>query len=132
MLMAITCLAWLNISADDRIVPANNLPEAARAFIAANYKGQKVLRVEKDWNSYDCILANGTKIEFNKKGVWEEVENNLTDAIVPKAIRDYVKVNFPNNTIKKIDKERCGYDIELSNDVSMKFDKQGTFIRLKD
>lgn len=132
LLMAIISLMPLDISARNKIIPAENLPQSAKAFIAENYKGQKILRIEKDWNSYDCILSNGTKIEFTKKGVWEEVEHNLTDAIVPKAIQNYVKTNFPNNAIEKIEKERYGYDIELTNDISMKFNKQGTFIRMKD
>ena len=31
-----------------------------------------------------------------------------------------------------IEKERYGYEVELTNDVSMRFNKQGTFIRMKD
>ena len=131
-LMAIISLMSLNISAGNKTLNPETLPQSAKAFIAENYKGQKILSVEKDWNSYDCILSNCTKIEFTKKGVWEEVEHNLTDIIVPKAIRDYVKANYPNTTIQKIEKERYGYDIELSNDVGMRFNKQGTFIRMKD
>ena len=98
-LMAIITLMPLNISANNKVVPAENLPHSAKTFIEENYKGHKILRVEKDWNSYDCFLANGTKIEFSKKGIWEEVEQNLTDAIVPKTIQNYVKDNFPNKTI---------------------------------
>ena len=39
---------------------------------------------------------------------------------------------FPNAEIVKIDKERHGYDIELSNDIELKFNKKGAFMGMDD
>ena len=52
--------------------------------------------------------------------------------LVPANIATYVKSNFPGATIVKIDKERYGYDIELSNDLELKFNKNGKMLRVDD
>ena len=53
-------------------------------------------------------------------------------AIIPEAIRQYVSTNFAGTIITKIDKERYGYDIELSNDIDLKFNDQGALIGMDD
>ena len=53
-------------------------------------------------------------------------------AIVPAAIQQYVSTSFPGTVITKIDKERYGYDIELSNDIDLKFNYQGAIIGMDD
>ena len=53
-------------------------------------------------------------------------------SLVPAAIANYVKGNFPGTFIEKIDKERYGYEIELSNDLDLKFDKKGNLKRIDD
>lgn len=47
-LMAIISLMSLNISAGNKTLNPETLPQSAKAFIAENYKGQKILSVEKD------------------------------------------------------------------------------------
>lgn len=51
---------------------------------------------------------------------------------MPEAIQKYVKVNFPDCIINKIDKERYGYDIELSNEIDLKFSYHGALIGMDD
>jgi len=43
-----------------------------------------------------------------------------------------VKANYAGATIVIIDKERHGYDIELSNDLELKFNKQDQLIGIDD
>jgi hypothetical protein len=52
--------------------------------------------------------------------------------LVPEAIKQYVETNFSNCMITKIDKERHGYDIELSNDLELRFNHQGALIGMDD
>ena len=40
--------------------------------------------------------------------------------------------NQKGQRIVGVDKERHGYDIELSNGIDMKFDKDGNFLRYDD
>lgn len=135
LMMAVMCLLSSNLMADDTPIPVEQLPEAAKTFVQANFKGQKIMYAEKDWNTFECRLADGTKIEFTKKGAWKKIDRKnqaLPEGIVPETIQEYVKANFEGCVITKIDKERYGYDIELSNDIDLKFNYQGVLIGMDD
>ncbi len=136
ILAALLCALVVNTAlADDKPISVEQLPVAAKTFITTNFKGMKVIYAEKDWNSYECRLADGTKIEFNRKGNWKKIDRHtaaIPAALIPKAISNYVKTNFPNCIITKIDKERYGYDIELSNEIDLKFNYQGVLIGMDD
>ena len=71
-----------------------------------------------------------------KTFAWKKVDRErmaaVPTALVPVAIRQYVKANFPNCSVTKIDKERYGYDVELSNDIELKFSPQGAVIGMDD
>jgi hypothetical protein len=43
-------------------------------------------------------------------------------------IQTYVTTNFPACFVVKIKQERREYEVELSNDLELKFDKSGNFI----
>ena len=134
-LMVLMCLASSSLMADDTPIPVEQLPEVARTFVQTNFKGQKIMYAEKDWNSFECRLADGTKIEFNKKGAWKKIDRKsvaVPECIVPQAILEYVKANFEGCVVTKIEKERYGYDIELSNDIDLKFNYQGALIGMDD
>jgi len=121
--------------ADDKPIPVEQLPAAAKTFVSNNFKGQKIVFAEKDRDSYECRLANGAEIEFTKKGEWKKVDckrEAVPAALIPQAIQDYVKANYANCLITKIEKERYGCEIELSNDLDLKFDKKGKLIGMDD
>ena len=107
------------------------LPQPAAEFININFSGQKVEFATKEKDgmafTYEAHLVNGTKIEFDKKGNWQEIDgkkNALPDKVVPKQIRDYVQANHKDQTITKIEREGSGYEIELSNGTDIKFNKK--------
>lgn len=135
-LMALMCLLVSTAAfADDTPIPVEKLPAAAKEFVQTNFPEAKIIYAEKDWNSYECRLNDGTKIEFNKKGSWKKVDRNLIAvpaALIPEPIQQYVTTNFPGCVVTKIDKERYGYDIELSNDIDLKFNYQGVLIGMDD
>ncbi len=122
--------------ADDTPIPVEQLPAAAKTFVSTNFPSSKIIYAEKDWNSYECRLNNGVKIEFNKKGNWKKVDGHMSAvvpaALVPETIQQYVTVNFPGCSITKIDKERYGYETKLSNDIDLKFNYQGQLIGMDD
>ena len=134
--VAIVCCMVSNpCLADDRPIPVEQLPAAAKTFVQENFKGKKILYAEKDWGTYECRLDDGTKIDFHKDGTWDKIDCNMSavpDSTVPAPIMNYVKANFPGAAITKIDKERYGYEIELSNDMDLKFDRQGALIGMDD
>ncbi len=131
----LTLLSLLIVTAtyaDDKSMPIEQLPAAAKTFVSTNFKGKKITYAEKDRISYECRLDDGTKIEFDRKGDWDCVECKSPNAVpanlVPKPILQYVKANYDNCTIIKIDKKRYGHEIELSNNLDLMFNKKGAFI----
>ena len=134
-LLSVFCFVCCSIYADDKAIPVEKLPETAKVFVYQNFTSKTIIYAEKDWNTYECMLNDGTKIKFYKNGDWDKIECkafSVPDKLVPVQILNYVKTNFPNETIRKIDKERYGYEIELSNDLDLKFNKQGVLINIDD
>lgn len=136
LLVVLVSVLMSNVAlADDTPIPVEQLPDAAKTFVQTNFKDKKIIYAEKDWNSFECRLNDGTKIEFNKKGTWKKIDckaGAIPDGLVPAAIQEYVKSNFPDCIITKAEKERYGYDIELSNDIDLKFNYQGALIGMDD
>jgi hypothetical protein len=135
--MALVCLMMVavNAMADDRPVPVQSLPAAAKQFVAANFPGATIVYAAKDDGKYETTLSTGAQVDFTRKGAWDKVDCHtvaVPAAIVPAAIAAYVKASFPNTVITKIDKERYGYEIELSNDLELKFDKRGNLMNIDD
>ena len=119
---------------NDRPVTFQQLPQKAQQFINTYFKGVEFLSATVD-DDYEVYLANGTKVEFTLQGEWKEVKcpgSAVPTAIVPAAITKYVKAQFPNSIIVKIDKKYGGYDVELNNEMELKFDKNGKFLSYDD
>lgn len=79
---------------------------------------------------YDVKLVNGTKIEFTNAGKWKSVDcktREVPEGLVTKPIRNYIKKNFPDVKIVKIEKKSGGYEIVLSDGVELKFNLLGQF-----
>ncbi len=119
---------------------AQKLPAEARQFITQHFPQTQVSYIKIDselfqGKKYEVVLTNGAEVEFNSKGEWKEVDckrNAVPMAIIPEKVRDYIQTNFENNTITQIDRDKYGYDVELDNDLSVEFDKNGNFSRLDD
>ena len=125
--------------AHDKIIPASQLPAEAQTFIKTHFPDKTVSYAKKDYEGmsykYEVRLNDGTEIEFDKKGVWDKVDCQMSAvpaALVPALIDNYVQTNYAGAFITKIDKERFGYEIELSNDLELKFDKSGNLFDIDD
>ena len=129
----------LSSFADDRVIPTQQLPAAAQTFVQNTFPGKGIAyaTIDRDFGktTYDVRLNDGTEVDFDSKGTWDKVDcgfSAVPTQLVPEAIANYVKANYAGATIVKIDKERHGYDIELSNDLELKFNKQGQLIGFDD
>ena len=138
---ALVCMMMQSLSsfADDRVIPTQQLPAAAQTFVQNTFPGKGIAyaTIDRDFGktTYDVRLNDGTEVDFDSKGTWDKVDCGLSAVpaqLVPTAIANYVKANYAGATIVKIDKERHGYDIELSNDLELKFNKQGQLIGFDD
>lgn len=124
---------------DKYSIDRNDLPEAAQTFLTEYFPKAKVGMVKTDKHllkktDYDVKLVNGTKIEFNNSGKWTSVDcktREVPEGIVPKTIRTYVKKNFPDVKIVKIEKTSTKYEVGLSDDVELTFNLLGQFKSMK-
>ena len=137
---ALVCMLMHSVSsfAGDRIIPAEQLPAAAKTFIQKTFPGQTVSYAKIDFDGrkkYEVRLSNGTEVEFDKNGNWDKVDCNYSAvpaSLVPTNIANYVKTHFAGAKVVKIDKERYGFDVELSNELELKFNKQGQLMNIDD
>ena len=133
LLLSVTCLA------DDKIIPVEQLPAPAKTFVKKYFPQATIEYATKDTEfmgtTYEVRLSDGTEVDFDKKGNWDNVDcktKAVPASLVPAAIAQYVKAHYPNTVIVKIDKERGGYEIELSNDLDLKFNSKGKLIGIDD
>ena len=136
---AIAALAVTPTMAEDVAITAQQLPKEAQTFLTANFAKNKVVVAMHDRditdNDYSVRLDDGTKIEFTATGKWESVKNaaaKIPATIIPDGIQKYVKKNYPQSGIVKIERKRYGYEVELANDLDIKFNAQGQFIGFDD
>ena len=133
LLQSVTCLA------DDKIIPVEQLPAPAKTFVKKYFPQATIEYATKDTEfmgtTYEVRLSDETEVDFDKKGNWDNVDcktKAVPASLVPAAIAQYVKAHYPNTVIVKIDKERGGYEIELSNDLDLKFNSKGKLIGIDD
>ena len=124
---------------DKYSIDRNDLPESAQQFLTTYFPKAKVGMVKTDKHflkktDYDVKLVDGTKIEFSNSGKWTSVDckgREVPQDIVPRAIRNYVKKNFPDVKIVKIEKTSKRYEVKLSDDVELSFNLLGQFKSMK-
>ena len=120
----------------------NQLPLPARNFINRHFTKPEVshIKIDKEMleaTKYEVLLTDGTEIEFDSKGNWDEVSARkgqvIPASIVPNFAVDYLKAhNFAAEGVTKVERDRKGYEVELSTGVSFKFDKKGKFVKADD
>lgn len=125
---------------DDKLIKFTELPQQAQAFVQKHFDKNAIalVKMETDFfdRSYEVILSNGDKVEFDKSGDWKEVDcryTTLPQSIVPKAIKDYVARSYPDTKIIKIERESRGYlEIGLSNRLDLTFDANLNLVDIDD
>lgn len=131
--LIITCLFTLcttfAIAGNDKVITVKQLPQTAQTFLKTYFHNSKVALVKMDNNviskDYEVTFTNGNKVDFDSKGIWEEIDckaSAVPAKVVPAKIMKYVRANYPKEKIVKIDRERKGYEIKLSNRMELKFD----------
>ena len=140
VLVAIFGLGVFNAKADnDRIISKELMPVAAQKFIDAHFAGIKIsyVKEERDFleRSYEVVFADGSKVEFSRKGEWLDVDcrySEVPSAVVPVQIANYVKAHYPGVKILKIEHNSKDYEVKLSNKLELSFDKKFNIIDIDD
>ncbi|MHA3786715.1 PepSY-like domain-containing protein [Flavobacterium hauense] len=139
LILTLALFSGFTANAQKRNITIKELPAAAQTFLSQNFPKQTAAYAVEDKGmistDYEIMLSNGVEIEFDGKGNWEEIDGNknaLPHSVLPKAIADYADRNYKGQGIEKIEKEKWGYKVEFLNDVELRFDSNGKFLRIDD
>lgn len=131
IILALLSMAATACADNDKIISQEELPAAAKEFIAEHFAQNKIIAVKLDNDlfskDYEVLFEDRTTIKFDKDGKWTEIEckmSSVPDKAVPVRILEYVMQNYPDALIKQIDRDRKGYDVELSNKIELEFNKK--------
>lgn len=133
VMIAICCMMSFNIEANagnDKPINVNELPAKAQTLLSKHFKGQKVMLATIESGvvsrSYDVVLRNGTKLEFDKKGNLTEIDCKqgiVPSQLIPQPIKNYLKKNYRGEAVKKIELNNKEYEVELTNGIDLTFNK---------
>ena len=133
LMIAICCMMSFNIVANagnDKPINVNELPAKAQTLLSKHFKGQKVMlsTIESGVvsKSYDVVLRNGTKLEFDKKGNLTEIDCKqgiVPSQLIPQPIKNYLKENYRGEAVRKIELNKKEYEVELTNGIDLTFNK---------
>ena len=123
----------------ERPITLDKLPAAAQEFLAANFKDLTLAYAVEDpkfiGSEYEVIYTDRTEVDVESNGEWSSVERKyaaVPAAIVPVQIADYVKKSFAGESIRKIDRDKYTWEVELSNGLEIKFDRNFQVIDIDD
>ena len=133
LMIAICCMMSFNIVANagnDKPINVNELPAKAQTLLTKHFKAQKVMLATIESGvvsrSYDVVLRNGTKLEFDKKGNLTEIDCKqgiVPSQLIPQPIKNYLKENYRGETVRKIEWNKKEYEVELTNGIDLTFNK---------
>ena len=125
---------------NDRPITLEQLPAAAQTFLKTHFADLTLAYAVEDpkfvGSEYEVTYTDRTEVEFRPNGEWSSVERRyaaVPASIVPAQISAYVaKSSFPNQYIKKIERDAYTWEIELSNGIEIKFDREFHVIDIDD
>ena len=133
LMIAICCMMSCNMAANagnGKPISVNALPAKAQTLLNNHFNGQKVMLATIESGvvsrSYDVVLQNGTKLEFDKKGNLTEInckQGIVPALLIPQAIKNYLKDNYAGQSVKKIEINKNEYEVELTNGLDLTFNK---------
>ena len=141
LLLVVSIVGVMPMLADnDKMITREELPEKAQMFLTQHFEGIEILYVKADRDmgvvtSYDVVLKGDVKVEFNRSGDWTSVDcerDEVPNGVLPQGVLDYVGKRFAGAYVVEIEKGLMGYEVKLSNDIDIEFDKSGKFLRIDD
>ena len=133
LVMAIVAIQF-SFAGDVITKDMNQLPLPARNFINRHFTKPQVahIKIDKDLlesAKYEVLLTDGTEIDFDSKG---SKGHAVPASVVPSFAVSYLKEHNFTEPVTKVERDRKGYEVELSTGVSFKFDKKGKFLKADD
>ena len=135
----VTICVCLTACTSEKAITFEQLPADAQTLIKTHFANDPVSYVLQERErlsvEYEVRLASGSKLEFDSKGGLRKVDCDIRpvpEALIPQAVLDYVKNNFPDTTINEWGKDDRRWKAELSNKLELEFDNNYRFIRIDD
>ena len=122
-------ILYISLNADI-IISADNLPDNSKKFLEHNFKASIGI-VQKDRNSYEVYLSDGTELEFDINGYWKEIENKthpFSLDFLPQNLVSIITSEFPNAKAKEIERKINHYKIKLNNGIKIHIDFNGAIL----
>lgn len=117
---------------DDQRIDLSQLPQAAQQFLSTHFSGRTPTLVKRDDNSYEVDYGNDTDLDFDLTGNWTKIDVDNNDvipqsimALLPQPILDYISTNHSTRKIESIENGVSTFEIDLSGDIDLEFDKAG-------
>lgn len=137
--VVLIALCSLTACANEQVIPFDQVPEPAKAIVAAHFDASQIAYVTLDKGlldaEYNVKFNDGRSLEFNKAGELLKVDCKQTEvpaALIPEAVRAYVKANFPNAFITEWSKDDRRWKAELNSGLDLEFNSKYEFIRIDD
>ena len=130
LFLALVCFFTVQFAVADneRPITVKQLPAAAQQILNKHFAGQKVSLAKYEngliEKSYDVILANGNKIEFDRSCAWKSLDCKYTSvprALIPRPIANYINQHHKGAAVKEIEKEHGRYEVKLEGGVELTF-----------
>lgn len=122
--------ASLVFADNDKPVEINQLPKLAQSIISKHFAGKQIAMATVETGildkEYDVVFTDGSKIEFDRKGHWTNIDckkSQVPAGLVPAKIAKYVNSKYAGQKIEKLEKDNREYEIELSNGFEITFNK---------
>lgn len=125
-------------SQENKVITFDKLPSKAKSFIKSNFSNMNILQIVKDNELFDkeyvVYFTEGSKIEFNKKGDWEDIEikTGVPKSILNASINNFITKNHQNTKVVDINKDKRDYEVKLDNSIEIVFNLNGDFLRYDD
>lgn len=115
-------------------VPEDVKEEIQKNFLPADIQLITVKKVAPRRFEYAFKMNDETEIKYNNRGELIKVENDkgIKTLLVPEKMQKYVRETFPNATITKYEVALGKKVLELNDEMTLVFTKQGKFVRIED
>ena len=96
---------------DEVPVRMHELPDAAKTLVKKYFHDIEVVSATMEKGvapSYEVKLADGTKIDFDARGEWTDVERPggvVPDGLIPQPILKFVAANYPGRHVRGVERD---------------------------
>lgn len=124
----------------EKKISVSELPQPAQHLLKTYFPGARVIHCihSRTWGEYEVKIAGGYKLEFDKKGAWEEIDSRETPlsnrlvGLLPTAAIEYLDGHYPDAKIEAMEQRSNVYKLSLTRpEMKLYFTKSGEFVKQK-